>query len=154
MVSLPLGDVDMHPFLLSSFRFRYLMDDEQVMRKIDFAPFEEQFKLNPVPIKNAVNKNTAVNISSSNNNNNSTKGNNSEVDSGKSAVSSPKQQLDTLMEHTRLKNMAICKRKLPNLPISELVRAVNSLDINVLPMETVELLQRMVPLEAEVRFAF
>ena len=56
------------------------------------------------------------------------------------------------MEHTRLKNMAICKRRLPpNLSTSDLVKAINALDIKTLSMETVELLQRMVPVEAEIK---
>ncbi len=112
------------------------MDDVKLMKDIDFASFEEQFKLNLTPIAN--NKNSSVN------------NNNSEAD-GRKTSAAPKPQLDTLMEHTRLKNIAICKRKLPNLPVSELVRAINALDINALSMETIELLQRMVPLEAEVR---
>ncbi len=113
------------------------MDDVKLMKDLDFAAFEEEFKLNPTPIAN----NKGVN-----NNNNETDGRKG------SAAPPPKPQLDTLMEHTRLKNMAICKRKLPNLPVSELVRAVNALDIQTLQMDTVELLQRMVPLEAEVIF--
>ena len=41
------------------------------------------------------------------------------------------------MEHTRLKNVAICKRKLPqNLSISELVKAINALDIQIINNET------------------
>ena len=56
------------------------------------------------------------------------------------------------MEHTRLKNMAICKRKLPqNLSVQDLVKAINALDVNILNMDTVELLQRMVPLEEEIK---
>ena len=34
----------------------------------------------------------------------------------------PKKQLDSLMEHTRLKNISICKRRLPpDLSVPELV---------------------------------
>jgi hypothetical protein len=39
----------------------------------------------------------------------------------------PTRQLDTLMEHTRLKNMAICRRKLPTMPVQDMIRAVNAL---------------------------
>eukprot|EP00094_Tigriopus_californicus_P001997 TCALIF_01924-PB protein Name:"Similar to CG32138 Formin-like protein CG32138 (Drosophila melanogaster)" AED:0.27 eAED:0.27 QI:0/0.5/0.14/1/0.5/0.42/7/0/998 len=63
----------------------------------------------------------------------------------------PVKQLDTLMEHTRLKNMAICKRKLPDIPISDLIRAINALDIQTLSMDAIELLQRMVPLDVEIK---
>merc|ERR1712150_101319 len=55
-------------------------------------------------------------------------------------------------EHTRLKNMAICKRKLPqNLSLQDLVKAINALDIKTLNMDTVELLQRMVPVDDEIK---
>ena len=47
--------------------------------------------------------------------------------------------------------MAICKRKLPNLSIQDLVKAINALDVNTLNMDTVELLQRMVPLDDEIK---
>ena len=125
--------------------FRYVMDDVKLMNDIDFGSFEEEFKLNPTPI--ASNKGGVGGASVAGNNNN-------EPDGGRKGPSAPapKPQLDTLMEHTRLKNMAICKRKLPNLPVSELVRAVNALDIQTLSMDTIEVLQRMVPLEAEVSF--
>ena len=56
------------------------------------------------------------------------------------------------MEHTRLKNMAICRRKLPqNLSVQDMIRAINALDIHMLSNDTVELLQRMVPVAAEIK---
>jgi hypothetical protein len=56
------------------------------------------------------------------------------------------------MEHTRLKNMAICRRRLPqNLSVPDIIRAINALDIQTLSVETVELLQRMVPQEVEIK---
>ena len=56
------------------------------------------------------------------------------------------------MEHTRLKNIAICRRKLPqNLSISDLVKAINALDTKTISNDTIELLQRMIPVEAEVK---
>ena len=71
---------------------------------------------------------------------------------GPKKPSSNKPQLLSLMEHTRLKNMAICKRKLPqNLSIQDLVKAINALDVNTLNMDTIELLQRMVPLDDEIK---
>ena len=74
------------------------------------------------------------------------------VDGHGKPSSSSKPQLQSLMEHTRLKNMAICKRKLPqNLSVQDLVKAINALDVNILNMDTVELLQRMVPLEEEIK---
>ena len=35
-------------------------------------------------------------------------------------------------------------------PVEEVIRAINMLDLKTLPLEMVELLQRMVPTEAEV----
>ena len=48
--------------------------------------------------------------------------------------------------------MAICKRKLPqNLSLQDLVKAINALDIKTLNMDIVELLQRMVPVDDEIK---
>jgi hypothetical protein len=37
-------------------------------------------------------------------------------------------QLDSLMEHTRLKNVAICKRRLPQIAPEDLIANINALD--------------------------
>jgi hypothetical protein len=37
-------------------------------------------------------------------------------------------QLDSLMEHTRLKNVAICKRRLPQMAPADLIANINALD--------------------------
>ena len=63
------------------------------------------------------------------------------------ANTAAKKQLDSLMEHTRLKNISICRRRLPDMPIPDLVRAINALDLKTLSVDTVEVLQRMVPLD-------
>ena len=110
------------------------MDDMKLMKDINFHEFEEEFKLNPSPLGN--------------NKNSPNKNSNNDVDGG---TMNNKKQYETLLEHTRLKNMAICKRKLPAIPTQELVRAVNALDTQALSIETIELLQRMVPLEAEIK---
>ena len=72
----------------------YLMDDEKLMKDLDLAEFEEEFKLSKVPISAA-------------NAGRSSKDSVSHTDGG--AKRTPTRQLDTLMEHTRLKNMAICR---------------------------------------------
>lgn len=113
-----------------------MMDDAKLMKDLDFSSFEDEFKLSQQ--KSSVGGGRG---GLANNNNNG--GNNSEVDSPPKKVQT--KQLDSLMEHTRLKNMAICRRKLPAIPIPDLVRAINALDIQTLGMDTVELLQRMVP---------
>eukprot|EP00095_Tigriopus_kingsejongensis_P004806 snap_masked-scaffold182_size278544-processed-gene-1.8 protein:Tk04806 transcript:snap_masked-scaffold182_size278544-processed-gene-1.8-mRNA-1 annotation:"GL25292" len=109
----------------------YVMDDAKLMNDLDFASFEEEFKLDSRPL------------------NRNKKALDSEVDN--STKKAPVKQLDTLLEHTRLKNIAICKRKLPDIPISDLIRAINALDTQTVSVETIELLQRMVPLDAEIK---
>lgn len=108
------------------------MDDMKLMNDLDFASFEEEFKLDSRP-----NKRNQVATS--------------EADNAATPKKMPVKQLDTLMEHTRLKNMAICKRKLPDIPTSDLIRAINALDTQTLSMDAIELLQRMVPLDVEIK---
>ena len=110
------------------------MDDEKLLKDLDLSGFESTFKLNqPMGFKN---KKESV-------------FDGSQVDGVKKT---PTKQLDSLMEHTRLKNIAICKRKLPqNLSISDLVKAINALDTKTISNDTIELLQRMIPVEAEVK---
>ncbi len=55
----------------------------------------------------------------------------------------------TLLEHNRLRNMAISRRKV-ELHCDVVVRAINALDLTTLTQEYVEILLRMVPTEAEV----
>merc|ERR550532_1924261 len=113
----------------------YLMDDEKLLKDLDLSEFETTFKLNqPSGFKNK--KESIVD--------------GSQVDGG--VKKTPTKQLDSLMEHTRLKNIAICRRKLPqNLSISDLVKAINALDTKTISNDTIELLQRMIPVEAEVK---
>ncbi len=117
------------------------MDDVKLMKELDFASFEEAFKLGPNPVSNNANRSASKS---------------NEPDGGDNASSAKKPSapaLDTLLEHTRLKNMAICRRKLPaGLPTSDLIRGVNALDVSAVGgQETVELLMRMVPTEAEIK---
>jgi hypothetical protein len=113
----------------------YLMDDVKVMKDLDLGAFEEEFKLSqqrPVTMK----------------------GRNNNRDTLDSGDQEPKKstKLASLLDNTRLKNVAICRRKLPDhVPIPDLVRAINALDLNTISMETVELLQRLVPQEAEIK---
>ena len=113
-----------------------MMDDVKLMKDLDFRSFEEEFKLSQQ--KSGLGGRGGGGVNGGGDNNNQ-----SELDSPPKKVAT--KQLDSLMEHTRLKNMAICRRKLPTIPIPDLVRAINALDIQMLGMDTVELLQRMVP---------
>ena len=97
------------------FDCRYLMGD--LLNEINFNEFEEEFK---IPQKNR-------------------KGSDSTKDSvdgkgkvrGKEENGPAKAKLTSLLEHTRLRNIAICTRKLPSMPIPDLIKAINSLDIEV-----------------------
>ena len=106
------------------------MDDEKLIKDLDLDAFESEFKLNSTPIGQQ---------------------NKDEIDNRKqSMVKAPK--LDSLMEHTRLRNIAICKRKLPLQDhVQELVRAINALDVKALNIDAIELLQRMIPDDTEIK---
>ena len=139
------------------------MDDVKLMKELDFASFEEEFKLNPTPIGAAGKGGGKAGAGGKANAAGDATDAAKKVKMEKQKifisdliftllylqVSAP--QLDSLMEHTRLKNMAICRRKLPPLATPDLVRAINALDIQTLNQDTVELLQRMVPQEAEIK---
>ena len=91
-----------------------------LLNEINFNEFEEEFK---IPQKNR-------------------KGSDSTKDSvdgngtvrGKEENGPAKAKLTSLLEHTRLRNIAICTRRLPSMPIPDLIKAINSLDIEVLPI--------------------
>ena len=51
----------------------------------------------------------------------------------------------------RLKNVAICKRRLPQMPLDDIIAAVNALDNNALTMDAIELLQRTEPNADEIK---
>ncbi|XP_047741533.1 formin-like protein [Hyalella azteca] len=110
------------------------LDDEKLFCVIDFAAFEEEFKIGP---------NVGLLLAN---------GDSTEVDS-LSAFGSKrfkKPELTSLMEHTRLRNVAISRRKL-ELSVETVTRAVNSLDLKTLHLDNVELLQRMVPTDTEIK---
>lgn len=111
--------------------FWYTTNDEKIMNDIDFTDFEEAFKLNPAPIKNKAGR--------------------EEVDNTNKAPAIKTPQLKSLMEHTRLKNVAICKRRLKEKPIEETITAVNALDNSVITLDAIELLQRIEPNQEEIK---
>ena len=88
----------------------YLMDDSKVIKDLDLANFEEVFKLahqEPAGRKRS-NKNVA-------------NGGGGDENDASPTNTAAKKQLASLMEHTRLKNISICKRRLPDMPIPDLV---------------------------------
>merc|ERR1712013_866808 len=110
--------------------FWYTTNDEKIINEIDFSAFEEAFKLNPAPLN---------------------KRGKDESDQANKTPTIKAPQLKSLMEHTRLKNVAICKRRLPQMPLDDIIAAVNALDNNALTMDAIELLQRTEPNADEIK---
>ncbi|CAG9819201.1 unnamed protein product [Phaedon cochleariae] len=105
------------------------LDDDKLHGCIDFNDFEERFKIGSTNImSNGV----------------------SETDGLQTFPSKrgKKPENVTLLEHTRLRNIAISRRKLEMAP-DKVINAINMLDLKQLSLENVELLQRMVPTEQE-----
>ncbi|KAL3270120.1 hypothetical protein HHI36_009178 [Cryptolaemus montrouzieri] len=107
------------------------LDDDKLHNYIDFHDFEERFKIGSVGLM--ANGNT-------------------EIDGLSSFPSKKfkKPENVTLLEHTRLRNIAISRRKL-EMPVEKVINAVNMLDLKQLSLDNVELLQRMVPTEPETK---
>ena len=99
-----------------AFNNRYLMGD--LLNEINFNEFEEEFK---VPQKKPKGSDIIKDH---------VDGKGNPIKKPEAEPSKPK--LKSLMEHTRLRNIAICTRKLPSMPIPELIKAINSLDIQVM----------------------
>ncbi|XP_076328093.1 LOW QUALITY PROTEIN: formin-like protein [Tachypleus tridentatus] len=102
------------------------MDEDKLYELIDFSDFEEHFKLNQQG--GFADRTEDVNCSK--------------------RFKVPEKI--TMLEHNRLRNVAISRRKL-ELSNEEVVRAVSALDLNTLNQEYVELLLRMVPNDKEVK---
>ncbi|XP_014471831.1 PREDICTED: formin-like protein CG32138 isoform X1 [Dinoponera quadriceps] len=107
------------------------LDDDRLHNYIDFSDFEERFKIGMSGhVANGTN----------------------EIDGLQSFPSKrfKKPENVSLLEHTRLRNIAISRRKM-EMPVEKVIMAVNALDLKVLSLENVELLQRMVPTDQEIK---
>ncbi|KAF3427154.1 hypothetical protein E2986_10048 [Frieseomelitta varia] len=107
------------------------LDDDRLHNYIDFSDFEERFKIG-----------MGSHVANGNN----------EIDGLHSFPSKrfKKPENVSLLEHTRLRNIAISRRKM-EMPVEKVIMAVNALDLKVLSLENVELLQRMVPTDQEIK---
>ncbi|XP_058053444.1 formin-like protein [Anopheles bellator] len=105
------------------------LDDEKLHRQIDFVDFEERFKIGMGgPVTNG----------------------SCDMD-GLSTFPSKrfkKPEHISLLEHTRLRNIAISRRKL-EMPAETVIKAINNLDLKLLSLENVELLQKITPTDQE-----
>ncbi|XP_034658024.1 formin-like protein isoform X4 [Drosophila subobscura] len=109
------------------------LDDEKIFKQIDFNEFEERFKIGS--IGGALHNGTTG----------------SEVDGSlQSSKRFKRPDNVSLLEHTRLRNIAISRRKL-GMPIDDVVAAIQGLDLKKLSLENVELLQKMVPTDVEIK---
>ncbi|KAH8379735.1 hypothetical protein KR009_006871 [Drosophila setifemur] len=108
------------------------LDDEKIFKQIDFNEFEERFKIG---IGGALHNGSSR----------------TEVDGSlQSSKRFKRPDNVSLLEHTRLRNIAISRRKL-GMPIDDVIAAIHSLDLKKLSLENVELLQKMVPTDAEIK---
>ncbi|XP_059473363.1 formin-like protein [Neocloeon triangulifer] len=107
------------------------LDDDKLFNIINFQEFEEQFKIGNTSLAYA---------------------NNSEVDGLNTYPSKrfKKPETISLLEHTRLRNLAISRRKI-DMTIERLISALNSLDLKQLSLENVEIIQKMLPTEQETK---
>ncbi|KRT86828.1 hypothetical protein AMK59_639, partial [Oryctes borbonicus] len=108
------------------------LDDDRLHNSIDFNDFEERFKIGAAgPMTN---------------------GSNTVTDGLNTFLSKrfKKPENVSLLEHTRLRNIAISRRKL-DMPIEKVINAITTLDLKQLHLENVELLQRMVPTDLETK---
>ena len=92
-----------------------------MLNEIDFKTFEDEFHIPQKSRKGSNNNKDAVDAGKT---------------SKKDAPETSKPKLKSLMEHTRLRNIAICTRRLPQMPTPKLLSAINSLDIQVILMAT------------------
>ncbi|KAF7272584.1 hypothetical protein GWI33_014642 [Rhynchophorus ferrugineus] len=107
------------------------LDDDKLHSYIDFSEFEEKFKIgNAGLLANGT----------------------CDTDGLQTFPSKrfKKPENVTLLEHTRLRNIAISRRKLEMAP-EKVINAINMLDLKQLSLENVELLQRMVPTDQETK---
>ncbi|KAL1497828.1 hypothetical protein ABEB36_008720 [Hypothenemus hampei] len=107
------------------------LDDDKLHTYIDFGEFEEKFKISPIGFM---------------------ANGDCEADGLQSFPSKRFKRPEnvTLLEHTRLRNIAISRRKL-EMSAEKVIGAINMLDLKQLSLENVELLQRMVPTEQETK---
>lgn len=111
------------------------LDDDRLHNHIDFVDFEERFKIGHAggQLQNG----------------------HDELEGNGTLSTFPSKRFKkpenvSLLEHNRLRNIAISRRKL-EMPVEKVIAAVNSLDLKALPLDNVELLQRMVPNEQETK---
>jgi len=123
-----LGITNIRPNLINGTIWQTTNDQQIIEKNKDvFAAFEEAFKLNSAPKQHSIELGPSEHV--------------------------PVPKLDSLLEHTRLRNVAICKRKIVNdqMSLDDIIFAVNSLDNSALSIDAIELLQRIEPNPEEIK---
>lgn len=102
--------------------FNEFHNEDKILKGVNFDDFEEQFKLGTKP--ELMRKNSVSTLNAS------------------KRFKMPEKV--SLLEHNRLRNMAISMRKI-DIDTDTVVRAINSFDTNTLTAEYLEVLLRMIP---------
>ncbi|CAH1788909.1 unnamed protein product [Owenia fusiformis] len=101
------------------------LDDEKLYDVINFDEFENKFKIGSLSLDTTDSSTTP-------------------------SIRKKKVELVSMLDHTRLQNVAITRRKI-ELSDDAILRAINSIDLQSLTLDMVEILLRLVPNEKEVK---
>ncbi|KAI5710086.1 hypothetical protein M8J75_005541 [Diaphorina citri] len=137
------------------------LDDDRLFSVIDFGEFEEKFKLTTQGRPGGggdIDEGDGLSTFPSKRfkkPESGRPGGGGDIDEGDGLSTFPSKRFKkpesvSLLEHTRLRNIAISRRKL-DLPVERIISAVTSLDLKTIPLESVEILQRMIPTEQETK---
>ena len=119
-------------FLFASF-FRYMMNDDALIKELDMEKFEEEFKLDDVEPKQAKPSMSSLAKPAS-------------QDNPAGPAGKAEEKKVTKLDSKRQMTVAFARRQIPkNFTDRDLVKAVNNLDTDVLKINEIELLQRMIP---------
>lgn len=123
------------------------LDDDKVIDAIDFEWFEEQFKLAGAETSTPKGAGPLSGPTMGLKYPLDQQGQMGDSQNGATLQSSRRQ---TLLDHKRLRNLAITRRKLAIEPI-EVARSVNNFDLQILDAENVEILLRVLPTAEEIK---
>ena len=113
--------------------FRYMMNDDALIKELDMEKFEEEFKLDDVEPKQAKPSMSSLAKPAS-------------QDSPAGPAAKAEEKKVTKLDSKRQMTVAFARRQIPkNFTDRDLVKAVNNLDTDVLKINEIELLQRMIP---------
>ncbi|VDM52458.1 unnamed protein product [Angiostrongylus costaricensis] len=115
------------------------LNDEKIIDKLDFTKLEEMFKLTPASGGVMTENGNRLEVSS-------TAGSTNQISPGSTASGTTKK--NTLLDHKRLQNVAITRRKLALEPRA-IMTAVHQMDLVTLPADKVDILSRILPSEEE-----